>query len=265
MKRIRKALLACAAIAIGAGAARAETTYSVATGIDFSSGDFGGTTDTDVISVPLVVRVTNGRWSLRASTAYLQVDGPADVADVDGGAGDGTGGTGGTGGTIVRSGTERGIGDTNLSLSRAFRHIGGSDAYFETTARVRLPTGDEDAGLGVGATDYQLAGEFGLNKRGGGVSVELARRFLGDRAGVQREDGWQVSPSAWLRTGEHTQVGAFGSWREAAISGRDDPAQIGGFVSHQLTPSLRLSVNASSGLSDASPDYATGIRLTWRP
>ncbi len=142
------------------------------------------------------------QWVFRASTSYLQIDGPADVADVDAGAGDGTRGQGEAAATPVRSGTERGIGDTNLSLSRTFRHVGGSDAYIETTARVRLPTGDEDAGLGVGATDYQLAGEVGVNKRGGGGSIEVARRFLGDRAGVEREDGWQVSGNTWIRTGE---------------------------------------------------------------
>ncbi|GAM97873.1 hypothetical protein U91I_01502 [alpha proteobacterium U9-1i] len=258
-------LLASAAVAMSVGVAHAETTYSVASGIDFSSGDYGGATDTEVVSLPLVVRVTNGKWAFRASTSYLQIDGPADVADVDAGAGDGTGGAGGSSGTPIRSGTERGIGDTNLSVSRTFRRVGGTDAYFETTARVRLPTGDEDAGLGVGATDYQLAGEVGVNKRGGGGSIELARRFLGDRAGVQREDGWQLSANTWMRTGEHTQLGAFGSWREAAIVGRDDPAQVGVFVTQQLTSNVRVSVNASGGLSDGSPDYATGIRFTWRP
>lgn len=265
MRRLNTALLASAAIALGAGAARAETTYSVATGVDVSSGDYGDAIDTEVVSMPLVLRLTNGTWSFRASASYLQIDGPADVADVDAGAGDGTSGTGGTGGTIVRTNAERGVGDTNLSLSRTFRRLGGSDIYFEATARVRLPTGDEDAGLGVGATDYQLGGEVGVNKRGGGASVELARRFLGDRAGVEREDGWQVSPNLWLRTGRRTQIGAFGAWREAAITGRDDPAQIGAFVSHQISPNVRVSVNASAGLSDASPDYATGIRFTWRP
>lgn len=265
MRGIHKALLASAAIAFSVGAAHAETTYSVASGVDFSSGDYGGASDTEVISVPLVFRVTNGKWAFRASTSYLQIDGPADVADVDAGAGDGTGGTGGSGGTPVRSGTERGIGDTNLSLSRTFRHVGGSDAYIETTARVRLPTGDEDSGLGVGTTDYQLAGEVGVSKRGGGGSVEVARRFLGDRAGVEREDGWQVSANTWIRTGERTQIGAFGSWREAAIAGRDDPAQIGAFVSHQISGNVRMSVNLSGGLSDGSPDFATGIRFSWRP
>lgn len=265
MRGIYKALFASAAVAMSASAAHAETTYSVASGVDFSSGDYGSDADTEVISVPLVFRVTNGNWAFRASTSYLQIDGPADVADVDAGAGDGTGGTGGSGGTPVRTGTERGLGDTNLSVSRTFRRIGGSDAYFETTARVRLPSGDEDAGLGVGTTDYQLAGEVGVNKRGGGGSIELARRFLGDRDGVEREDGWQVSANSWMRTGEHTQIGAFGSWREASIAGGDDPAQVGLFVTQQLTSNVRMSVNASGGLSDGSPDYATGIRFTWRP
>jgi hypothetical protein len=261
MRGIYKSLFASVAVAMSVGVANAETNYSVASGVDYSSGDYGGDADTEVISVPLVFRVTNGKWAFRAATSYLQIEGPADVADLDGdGAGDGAGA-----GAPVRTSADRGLGDTNLSVSRTFRNIAGSGAYFEATARVRLPTGDEDAGLGVGTTDYQLAGEVGVNKRNAGGSVELARRFLGDRTGVERQDGWQVSANTWIRTGEHTQLGAFGSWREAAISGRDDPAQAGVFVSQQLTENVRMSLNVSGGLSDASPDYATSLRFTWRP
>lgn len=253
-----KMMIASLALATTIGGANAETSWSVATGLDYSSGDYGSATDTEVVSAPLTLRVRHDDWTFRVSTSYLQITGPADVADVDDGGGGATGVT-------TRTGTERGLGDTNLAISRTFRHLGGSDFYFETTGRVRLPTGDDDKGLGVGVTDYGLSGEVGVNQRGGGASLELTRRFLGDRSGIDRQDGWQVNAGTWMRAGDNTTIGAFGSWREASVDGNDDPAQVGAYISQRVSSNVRVAFNAAAGLSDASADYTAGLRLTWRP
>lgn len=193
---------------------------------------------------------------MRASTAYLEVTGSAGVADSDGSAG---------GGDVIRMGTVRGLGDTTVALGHTMRRIGGSSYYFETTARVRLPTGDESKGLGVGVVDYGLSGEIGLNESGGGASLEITRRFLGDRAGLNCVDGWQTNAAAWWRPTASTQIGLAGFWREASVASGDDPAQVGAFASYQWTPNVRLSLSASAGLSDATADYSTDMRVTWTP
>lgn len=253
--------------AIGGGVASADTRVSFASGVDYSSGDYGQAVDTEVISVPLVGRVITDHWSFRASIPYLSIRGPADVADTTegGGGGDGGGDPGGAG-TLARTGTESGLGDLSLQATRSFRHLGGEDsgAYFDVTGRVRLPTGDEDRGLGVGATDYTLVGELGNSGESGGVYVNGGWRFLGDRTGVEREDGAQAGVGAWLKVSEGGRVGISASWREASTQGNDDPASASVFWSQRLSDNLRLSINAGAGLSDASADYTGGVRLTWR-
>lgn len=259
------ALLAAPAV-VFAGAAQAETRVSFASGVDYSSGDYGDVTDTEVVSVPLSGRLTSGDWSFRVSIPYLSITGPADVADVIEGGGDGGDGTGSEG-TIVRTGTESGFGDTSLSLTRRFRDIGGSESnlYVDVTGRMRLPTGDEETGLGVGATDYALSGEIGNSWDAGGAYVSAGRRFLGERdTGSDRQDGWQARVGGWLRAGEKTRYGAYYSWREASIEGNEDPSEVGANLSHRMSEALRVSVNASAGLSDASPDYSAGVSFTWR-
>lgn len=249
-----------------AAPAHAESRVSFASGVDFSSGDYGEAVDTEVVSVPLVGRFITDRWSFRGSISYLSIKGPADVADTaDGGGGDGGGDPGG-GGAIPRTGTEEGFGDLTLQATRSFRHLGGedSDLYLDVTGRVRLPTGDEDRGLGVGATDYTLLGEFGSSGDSGGIYVNGGWRFLGDRAGSAREDGAQAGVGGWVNVSETTRIGASASWREASTATGDDPASASVFVSQRLGDNLRLSVNAGAGLSDASAVYSGGIRLTWR-
>lgn len=248
-----------------AGAASADTRVSFASGVDYSSGDYGDPTDTEVVSVPLSARVTTANWSFRLSIPYLSITGPADVADTVEGGGDGGDGTG-AGGTIVRTGTERGFGDTTIAATRSFRHLGGADSnlYIDVTGRVRLPSGDDEKGLGVGTTDYGLVGELGNSGSAGGAYVSAGRRFLGDRTGSTRQDGWQAGAGGWLRAGEKTRVGAFYSWREASVAGNEDPSEIGAYVSHRMNDALRVSLNASGGLSEASPNYSAGVRFTWR-
>ncbi len=252
------ALLIAVSFVAMAGAAQAETRLSFSTGVDYSSGEYGGEETTEVIAVPFAVRLTVDEWTLRVSTSYLDVSGPADVSE-DGETGEGTG-------LIVRDGAERGLGDTNISIERAFRRIADTSAYVEVSARARLPSGDEDRGLGVGTVDYGLVTEVGVSSDAGGAYVTAGYRFLGQRDnGPDRQDGIQAGLGAWLPAGSRVRVGAFGNWREASVDGNDDPSTAGAYVSYRMSERMRVTFTASGGLSDASPDYMAGVRINWLP
>lgn len=262
--QVRKiALLVALSSMAFAASAYADTRVSFASGVNYSSGDFGGEEDTEVISVPVRARLTTGNWSFRVSASYLTITGPADITDISEDGGDGDGG-GSSDGTTTRIGTVRGIGDTTLAVDYRFRDLGGSDAYIELGARARLPTGDDEKGLGSGTTDYTALTEVGMSSSRGGAHVIIGRRFRGDRTGVDRQDGWQAEIGGWLPAGDHTNIGAFASWREPSIEGNEEASEAGAYVSRRISENLRIAISASAGLSDASPDYSTGIRFTWR-
>lgn len=269
MGRVFVVAIAAAAIALAAPVSAqtrvAQTRVTLSTGVDYSSGDYGQAVDTEVISVPFTMRVANENWAFRATIPYLEITGPADVADVEEGGAGGSGGGQGGGAAVSRAGTERGLGDVTISLTRSFRRLGGSHMYFDTTARVRLPTGDEDKGLGVGARDYSLGGEIGRSAPEGGAYFNLARRFLGDRTGAApRDDGWQAGAGAWRHLSERMTIGASAYWREASRPQLDDPAEIGVNASYRVSTAWRVSAHVGGGLSDASPGISSGVRLTWR-
>lgn len=260
-----KLLLALALL--GADGAAARTTLTLSTGAEYSSGDYGETSETEVLAVPLAVRVRKGDWALRVSAPYLRITGPADVADFSdtGGGGGGGSSPGDSGGAFTRSGTQSGIGDTTISLSRTLHPFDDHGAYVEAIGRVRLPTGDEGHGLGTGATDYMLGGELGVSSRGGGAYLGIQRRFLGQpESGIERDAGWLINAGGWRRVAEGWALGGFATWREATKQGRDDPAEVGGYLWRDLSEHLRLTVSAGAGLNDASPDWTSGFRLAWR-
>lgn len=252
------ALLVAVSFLALAGTAQAEVRLSFSTGVDYSSGEYGGEETTEVVAIPFGARLSVDDWTFRASSSYLEVTGPADISE-DGETGEGAG-------IVMRDGSERGLGDTTISVERAFRRIGGSPAYVEVSGRARLPSGDEKRGLGVGTVDYAVVTEVGVSGDAGGAYVSTGYRFLGQRDdGPERQDGMQAGVGFWLPAGNRVRVGAFGNWREASVDGNDDPASAGAYVSYRMSERLRVTFTGSGGLSDASPDYVAGIRFNWLP
>lgn len=276
--RLFRAVVAALCLIAPALAAHADTRIDLSAGISYSSGEYGDTTSTDVLVAPLSAKIRTGQWTFKASVPYVHVNGPADATVVLDDNGSGRGGNSGSGrnrpedddddnGTDPSSGADRkvsGIGDTSLSATYSFDDIGSSSTYVDVSGRVRLPTGDEDKGLGIGATDYGLSTEIGIDKDGGGGYLSFGRRFLGEVAGLQREDGWQAGIGGWYNATERTSLGIGYDWRESSTATGADPAEIYAYASVKMSDAWRININVSGGLNDASADYGAGVTLTWR-
>ena len=270
---LSRAILAAFCMIAPAFAANAETKVDLSTGLSYSSGEYGELTSTDVLVVPLSAKIRTGNWTFKASVPFVRVDGPGDATVVLDDNGGGRGGNSGSGSDTpddndddidVIDRNESGIGDMSLSATYSFDRIGDSSAYVDLSGRVRLPTGDEDKGLGIGTTDYGLSSEFGIDKDGGGGFVSVGRRFLGNVTGLQREDGWQAGVGGWFNPSERTSLGVGYDWRESSTATGTDPAEIYAYVSVKMSDAWRVNVNASAGLNDASADYGAGVTLIWR-
>ena len=157
-----------------------------------------------------------------------------------------------------------GIGDASIALTYSLDAIGDSPAYMDFTGRVRLPTGNEDDGLGVGATDYIALSEVGWDGDAGGAFVSAGRRFLGDADDFERVDGWQASVGGWINVSDSAVVGAYYDWRNASVRDGEDPSSVEAYVSWRLNDAWKIEVNGGVGLSDASADYTAGLTPIWR-
>ena len=293
-----KSLLAGAVVAVLAQcntAYAADTRVQASSGVQYSDGKYGETTSTSAIVVPFSVRASFGSWSIRASVPYVSVDGPADVSEIiddssgrgsssgsgSSGSGSGSGsgrcgsGSGGGGGddddddgdtstTVANDRSDSGIGDASIALTYSFDSIADSPAYLDLTGRVRLPTGDEDKGLGVGATDYVALTELGWDADAGGVFASVGRRFLGDADDSERVDGWQASAGGWVNVSDSAVIGAYYDWRNSSFRDGEDPSSIEAYVSWRLTDAWKIELNGGVGLSDASADYTAGLTFIWR-
>ncbi len=298
--QFNRGLLAGAVVAVLAhfNTAYADTRVQASSGLQYSDGKYGETTSTSALVVPFSVRATFGAWSIRASVPYVMIDGPADVSEIiddssgrasssgsgssgsgsgsgtsgsDGsGSGSGSGGSGGgddDGAVAVPSAADRsesGIGDASIALTYSLNVLGDSPAYVDFTGRVRLPTGSEQDGLGVGATDYVALSELGWDGDAGGAFVSAGRRFLGSVDDFERVDGWQASVGGWINVSDSAVVGAYYDWRDSSARDGEDPSSVEAYVSWRLNDAWKVEVNGGVGLTDASADYTAGLTLIWR-
>lgn len=239
-----------AAAVCAAPTADATGKLSFIAGAEWSEGDYGEPTDTTVFHEFIAARYTTAPWSFKVTVPFLQVDGPASVVDDE----------------VESFGADRsvsGIGDVSLATTYTIAWK-PERVYLDLIARVRLPTGDKDKGLGSGETDFIALASVTKDFEKFTVFADVGRRFLGSSPTQPRKDGWILSAGASVPVGETTEIGATIDWREAAFEGAPDPLELSANVRFDLSDDVRMSVYAFKGLSDGSPDHGVGITLTWR-
>lgn len=245
--------------------AAAETSVQFGTGFEYSTGEYGAAEDTTIYEIPFSVRLKSGNWTFRAKVPLAAVDGPGGVVpgDDNGGERDNSG-PGGGGDDDDDPVTPLGIdefGLADVTLSGTYTFNLSDNVYLDTTAKVTLPTGDEEKDLGTGETDVSMQAEVGINNDMGGVYLQGGYK---QRGGAGREDGAQALVGGYARLADGVLIGADVSWAEAIVAGGDDLSSAAAYASFRMTDSIRLSLFAETGLSDASADLAAGIGITWR-
>src|SRR3954470_23473752 len=149
----------------------AESDLSVGSGLTYSSGDYGGSAATHILTIPFTARYERDAWTLRATLPYLRITGPGNV--IPGFGPIGTVSTvgnalglpllGGSTASQTSSRTVSGMGDATLAATYMF-YGAEKTAGLSLTGRLKLATGDETRALGTGSNDK-------------GLQIEGFRRF----------------------------------------------------------------------------------------
>jgi hypothetical protein len=259
------------------------STIQLGAGFDYSRGDYGFSEDTEVFSVPLLLTYTTSKWIFRGSVPYIRIDGPADAVGTSGGTGGASGGgVGGLGGLVPglpgsnsggsrsatnparpSSSSESGMGDVVLGATRMLGPILGP-VQVDVTARVKLPTADEDKGLGTGETDYYAQTDFYYVGERFIPFATLGYRFMSDSDRYELKDGAYVSIGSAYRLNETTRSGVSLDWRQRLVDGGDDATEASVFVAHDLSTDLNLTLYALTGFTEASPDFGMGGSVNYR-
>ena len=238
-----------------------EPYWKYSTGIDYSTGDYGGDpADTDILYIPFTTSYTTGQWRFKATIPWVQIDGPGTVIGAGGG------------GIIIddpdanaEATKESGLGDIWLTAIYSVESVPAELFFLDVGAKYKLPTADEDKGLGTGETDWTLQAE--IFKSLGNVSpfLTVAYKFKGEPSGADLDDVIYLSAGADFRLSDQSNFGVSLDYQESSTSTGDDSLELFGYLNYKLDSQWSLMPYAYLGLEDGSPDYGVGFQVSYKP
>lgn len=251
---MNKQLLATPAIVLLALAGMADAEVRLSTGVEYTSGRYGGTEDIEELYVPLTLRMDSGRFGASLTVPYLSVRAPSDTI------------LGPDGEPLPGSGemtTETGLGDVTASLT-LFDAFYSPDLAFavDLTGAINFGTADVDKGLGTGEPDvsvyldgYKWFDRFTL------IS-SIGYRWRGEPEGVKFDNVLMAGLGGAWETGDRSMLGVVFDYRQSALAGLDDIQEVTAFGSIGLTDHWNLNLYAFTGFTDSSPDWGGGILIS---
>lgn len=226
------------------------TTFELATGVDYSTGDYGATTNTSVVSIPVDAKAQLGRLRLQASLPYVFLKGPGQlvggvIVSAPGGA------------TVKRDG----IGDLNLSAAYLLNSEHGALPAFEIGGAVKLPTAKTT--IGTGETDYSatLSAYKSISPQ---VMLfgTVGYSWLGSPAAYQLKNGITASGGLNFRPVESQNYGVSIAYREPVAAGLQGQAVVSPYMTYKVTKTWGFTLYGVAGLNNASPNWGAGLRLS---
>ena len=253
-----KTITFLAILAFGCTATTSHAQFSASTGFDYTSGKYGQSENTTISTWHISGDYTYRVWSAQVYVPYEQITSPL--------------------GTVVINGrprlqnrinaknqdkteTESGLGDAELSLSYNASKAFSRNWSVVLTGAVKLPTADEEKGLGTGKTDY-------------GFALDLSRSF--DRLSLSTSFGYRIvgKPTGSDLCNYAYGNAGFGYWitdttnlhlafecyqRYSTTTNVDNELSFG--VNQHLADHWDIEAHALAGLSQSAPDYGAGTSV----
>jgi len=238
-------------------------TFTLITGFDYSSGRFNLPTSTNISYVPYAVKYETGDWTFRASSGYISFAGPRNVITDDNGA------------PLLtdidltheearRSRRKSGFGDVYLSATYALENPYMDDFFIDLTGQIKIPTADENKGLGTGQVDYtarlDAAYLFGNFMPFG----TLGYRFVGETPRFDLQNSFFASIGLAYYLTFDTSIGVAYDYRESATPGFNSPKEIFSYVDVQLDDHWGINFYGVVGLNNVTTDYGLGTQLRYK-
>ncbi len=237
-----------------ASAAGKKGELSLSTGVDFTTGDYGETTDTDIWYVPFTAKYETDRTILKITVPYLRLAGPGVVVgDTVVGASNG------------RRRTESGVGDVITSAFFNLLSGSGRAPLIDLGVKVKFGTADEDKGLGTGEEDVSL--QLDLAERVGQFSLfgTVGYKWRGDPEGFELENSAYLSVGGGRKLRPKTSGGLILDIKESSSRGQENVVELTAYVGWKVRKGISVLGYAVVGFSDTSPDGGIGFQVNYRP
>src|SRR6185503_13871132 len=128
---LMRVLLAALALCAARAALAADEQWTLGAGIDASTGSYGGSTETKIVSIPFTAKYQRDRWTFRGMVPFVEISGASSVVP-----GFGRIDAGNRRGHGRGESSASGLGDSVLAASYAA--IAGARGGIDLTGRIKL-------------------------------------------------------------------------------------------------------------------------------
>jgi hypothetical protein len=234
-----------------------DSVWTLGTGLHYSSGDYGTSATTTILSLPFTARYDTGPWSLRASVPYLEVSGPSAVIPGVGAVSNSNPRRRGRGSTAASEGTASGLGDTTLSATYA--------AYpgIDVTGKVKLATADADQGLGTGEHDAAALVDAYRTFDRVTLFAGIGYHVLGSSPYIPLDNVWSGSFGGSYRIDQRDSAGLTFDARGRASRGASPQRELTAFWERKLDRAWKAQVYVLKGFANGSPDFGAGLSVAY--
>lgn len=255
-------------------------TLSLSAGMHYLKGRYDDSLDTRIYYYPLQVRYDTQRFRYTVTLPYLKMSGPNSVVA-------GRGAIQRSTNTNPEQQSASGIGDViariGYKIQRPLSLPDDSRLWFDVSAAIKIPSADEDKGLGTGSPDssiqldvfnsregftpfltlgYKQRGDLHVQEVTGGSGGNQPAQVV-DRQ-VSLSNGYFASLGWSARTSPSVSWGLSLDIRESANEGENAEQEVLCFTSLRFDQHWRSNAYLGTGLNENSADLLTGISLQYR-
>lgn len=262
-------LLALPALLIASTTAAANNPkparWTMGTGAHWLSGDYGLTESTYLRAFPLSLTWRQAPWKFKLNTSYVGITGPGSLVDGNPNAStnDSQNDPNNTNDTYNNRDSATGIGDTTLTLTWQKPHPLFHKVWADFSLGIKLPTADEDKGLGTGATDYRLKLDLAKRWRAFTGFSTVGYKFRGTSTIRPLDDAPWVTLGMTTLCGKRQRCGFFYDHTWPAIDTNSARSELTFFWQRAWTKRWKTTLYILGGLNEDSPDIGAGLQLKY--
>ena len=227
--------------------------FSVGSGIHYSSGTYGESARTQIVSIPLTARYDKEAWTFKAVVPYLRISGDSDVVP-------------GAGRVERRRARDSrvvsGMGDSTVSATYTLYGTGNRSGI-GLGGRLKLASGDEEQGLGTGSNDVSFQVEGFQTVERNTVFGAVGYTMFGDSPLANFENVLNVGLGLSHRLATGDSVGLAFDARQAGTPAPAAQRELTGFWSHRLVRAWRMQAYLLKGFARGSPDWGSGVSAAY--
>jgi len=231
--------------------------WSAGIGAQYTTGDYGTSRTTQILAIPFSVRYERDPWTYKLALPYYFVSGGASVIP-----GLGAVDAANRRGKGRAEATTSGLGDATASATYAAYYDPASRLGVDLTGRVKLPTAEEDKGLGTGSYDAGMQVDAYKTQERltffGGIGYTV---FGSSFLALQNAVNYTLGGS--IRLDARDSAGFSYDERRRAAQGFPDQRELTAFFTRAIDKRWKGQAYFLKGLANGSPDWGIGASVAY--